>query len=160
MTGVQTCALPIFGLTPEPGLPTKNQKRLVREALYMYSHKGTMNGLETYAESLTGFAPTINVSSNMMLTVQDSTFYETVGNWTATNATLSSTTEMVPPTNGDNVIDSTYACKIVASSSGVASVGNTTPIEFGVPVTADSEYTVSAKIKSPTSAGSMVLSTT
>ena len=27
------------GLTPEPGLPTKNQKRLVREALYMYSHK-------------------------------------------------------------------------------------------------------------------------
>ena len=24
------------GLTPEPGLPTKNQKRLIREALYMY----------------------------------------------------------------------------------------------------------------------------
>lgn len=148
------------GLVPEPGLPTKNQKRLVREALYMYSHKGTLNGLQTYAEALTGFAPTINVSTNLMLTPQDSTFYQTVGSWTATNATIESTTEMVPTTNGVNVIDEVYAGKIVASSSGVASTGTTNPIELGVPVTADTEYTVSAKIKSPTSAGNMVLTIT
>jgi hypothetical protein len=143
------------GLTPEPNLPVRNQKRLIREALYMYSHKGTKSGLETYAESLTGFAPTITVSSNLLLTRQDSTFYNGVGNWTATNGTLTASTDLVPDTTVTTNVDTVYTCKIVASAAGSMVVGNTSPITLGVPINSSTEYTMSLKLKSPTSAGSI-----
>jgi hypothetical protein len=143
-----------FGLDLEPNLPVRNQKRLIREAIFMYTHKGLSDGIQTYAESLTGYAPTLTVSENLLLSVQDSTFYGSVGNWTATNATLSSSTEQVADT-GDNVIDGTDTCKIIASSAGLMSLGNVLPITKGVPVTAGTEYIMSLKLKSPTSAGNI-----
>ena len=145
------------GLVPEPALPVKNQKRLIREALYMYSHKGMKSGIDAYAESLTGFAPTTTLSTNLLLSVQDSTFYNSIGNWTATNAVLTSSTEQVPAT-GTNVIDNVYTGKLVASSSGAMQLGNTAPITRGVPVLPSTEYTVSCKLKSPSSAGNITLS--
>ena len=147
------------GLTPEPGLPTKNQKRLIREALYMYSHKGTQTALETYVESLTGFAPTITVSPNLLLSVQDSTFYDSTGNWVATNATISSSTDLVPNV-GTNVIDGVYTCKIEATDSGYIRLGYDDVVTKGVPVTASTEYTFSCQLKSPTSAGNITLGIT
>lgn len=162
-TGIETPVelLPVevanLGLTPEPGLPTKNQKRLIREALYMYSHKGTKLGLETYAESLTGYAPTITVSENTLLTVQDSTFYGGIGNWVASNATLTSSNEQVPDPE-DNQIDTIYTGKVVATNSGSMVLGASNIITKGIPVKPETEYTVSCKLKSPTSAGNITLS--
>jgi hypothetical protein len=162
-TGIETPIqlLPIefsnLGLTPEPGLPTKNQKRLVREALYMYSHKGTKFGLETYAESLTGYAPTINVSQNLLLNVQDSTFYNGIGNWIASNATLTSSTEQVP-SSVTAQIDTVYTGKIIASNSGNIVLGASNLITKGVPIKPSTQYTVSCKLKSPSSAGNITLS--
>jgi hypothetical protein len=144
------------GLVPEPGLPVKNQKRLIREALSLYSTKGTELGINAYAESLTGFAPTTTLSTNLLLSVQDSTFYNSIGNWTATNATLTSSNEQVPAT-GTNVIDNVYTGKIVASNAGAMQLGNTAPITRGVPVLPDTEYVVSCKLKSPSSAGNITL---
>jgi len=146
-----------LGLTPEPALPVKNQKRLIREALYMYSHKGMLSGINAYAESLTGFAPTTTLSENILLSVQDSTFYGSVGNWTATNATLTSSTEQVPAT-GANVIDTVYTGKVVASNAGSMQLGNSAPITRGAPVLPDTEYVLSCKLKSPSSAGNITLS--
>lgn len=142
------------GLELEPSIPVKNQKRLVREALYMYKHKGLHSGLSTYVESLTGYAPTITTSTNLILTFQDSTFFKTTGNWSATNATISSSTEQVPVT-GDLVIDTTDSCKIVASGSGVMSNGTANPITRGIPVNAETDYVLSLKLKSPASAGNI-----
>ena len=144
------------GLVPEPALPVKNQKRLIREALSLYSNKGTELGINAYAESLTGFAPTTTLSTNLLLSVQDSTFYNSIGNWTATNATLTSSNEQVPAT-GTNVIDNVYTGKIVASAAGAMQLGNTAPITGGVPVLPDTEYVVSCKLKSPSSAGNITL---
>ena len=146
-----------LGLVPEPAIPVKNQKRLIREALYMYSRKGMENGINAYAESLTGFAPTTTLSSNLLLSVDDSTFYGSIGNWTATNATLTSSNEQVPA-SGTNVIDNVYTGKIVAAASGSMQLGNTAPITRGVPVLPDTEYIVSCKLKSPSSAGNVTLS--
>lgn len=145
------------GLVPELAIPVKNQKRLIREALYMYSHKGMQSGINAYAESLTGFAPTTTLSPNLLLSVQDSTFYESIGNWTATNAVLTPSTEQVPAT-GTNVIDNVYTGKLVAASSGVMQLGDTAPITRGTPVLPSTEYTVSCKLKSPSSAGNITLS--
>lgn len=144
-----------YGLTPEPALPIKNQKRLVREALYMYSRKGTELALGTYIESLTGYNPTITVSPNLLLSVQDSTFYNSVGNWVATNAVLTSSNEQVPVIT-DTVIDTVYSGKVVAaSSSATITLGEDAPITKGIPVNSDTDFVVGFKIKSPSSAGSV-----
>ncbi len=162
-TGIETPVelLPLevasLGLTPEAGLPTKNRKRLIREANYLYARKGTQLALETYAESLTGFEPTITVSENLLLTVQDSTFYGGIGNWVATNAVLTSSTEQVPDSN-TNQIDTTKTGKIVASNSGSMVLGATNIITKGVPVLPSTAYIVSCKLKSPASAGNITLS--
>jgi hypothetical protein len=162
-TGIETPVelLPLevasLGLTPEAGLPTKNRKRLIREANYLYARKGTKLALETYAESLTGFEPTITVSENLLLTVQDSTFYGGIGNWVASNAVLTSSTDQVPDSN-TNQIDTTKTGKIVASNSGSMILGATNIVTKGVPVLPSTAYIVSCKLKSPASAGNITLS--
>jgi phage tail-like protein len=145
------------GLDYEPNIPVRNRKRLVREAIYMYNHKGTKLGLETYVESLTNYSPTITVSPNLFLTVQDSTFYNSVGNWQTNACTISSVTSQVPPTS-TKVIDEEYTCQVVAASgSAYITLGESAPITLGVPVAESTEYTFGFQGKSPTSAGNITL---
>ena len=92
-----------------------------------------------------------------MLTVQDSTFYGGVGNWVASNAVLTSSTEQVPDSN-TNQIDTTKTGKIVASNAGSMVLGAGDIITKGVPVLSSTEYTVSCKLKSPASDGNITLS--
>jgi hypothetical protein len=146
------------GLNQEQSIPLKNQKQLIREAFFMYSNKGLEDGIATYVESLTGYAPVLTVSTNLLLTVQDSTFYNSIGNWTATSATIATSNEQVPNTSSTNQIDHVYTCKVIASGSGSMSLGNADPIKKGVPVKAETEYTASCKLKSPASAGNITLS--
>ena len=154
MIGAQAYDL---GLNYELGLPVTNQKMLIREAPYMYSHKGLVTGINTYVESLTGYAPTTTSSTNLLLSVQDSTFYGTTGNWIPTNATISSSTTVVPPTNAKQ-IDTTQTCKIIASASGSMVLGLADPIRTGVPVLPSTQYTTSLQLNSPASAGNITLS--
>lgn len=145
-----------LGLDLEPSISIRNQKRMAREGIYLYSHKGLKNGLETYVESLTGYAPTITVSPNILLSVQDSSFYNSIGNWLTNTCTLEASTAQVPVTT-DYVIDSTYSGKVVASGAAYITLGADDPIRKGIPVKADTDYTFSYKIKSPSSAGSTTL---
>lgn len=145
------------GLEQEPNLPIVNQRRLIRDANYLYSTKGTKRGIENYAESLTGFIPTATVSPNLMLNIQDSTFYQSIGDWEATNATLTAVDTMIPATT-TNQIDEVYTCRIVASGAGSMTLAADLPVKNGIPVSHSTEYTISCKIKSPTSAGSITLS--
>lgn len=145
------------GLDIEPNLPVRSQKKLIREAIYMYNNKGTRTGLETYVESLTGYAPTITVSNNLFLTAQDSTFYNSVGNWTTSACTISAVTSQIPASSA-NVIDDEYTCQVVASSgSAYIALGESSPITLGIPVDEETEYTFGFQGKSPTSAGNITL---
>ena len=145
------------GLDYEPNIPLKNQKQLIREALYMYGHKGLQTSLETYVESLTGYAPVISVSSNLLLTAQDSTFYNSVGSWQTNACTISAVTSQVPPTS-TKVIDDEYTCEVVAASgSAYITLGENNPITRGAPVNESTEYTFGFQGKSPTSAGNITL---
>jgi hypothetical protein len=140
------------GLIPEPNLPLKSQKILLRESLYLYSHKGLKSGIETYSESLTGYAPTVSLSTNCLLTVQDSTFYKSIGNWQVNSCTLEESTLQVPVIT-DYVIDTEYSGKVTSVNSSYITLGADDTIHKGIPVTEDTDYTFSYKIKSPTSAG-------
>jgi len=139
------------GLNPEPNLPMLRQRALIREAIPLYGNKGTTLGVSSYAESLTGFAPTVTVSPNLMLTIQDSTFYESVGRWAASSATISSTDEMVPD-NADNSIDLVYTLKVIAATTSASiSLGLSAPIKQGIPISPSTEYVYRANIKCPAS---------
>jgi hypothetical protein len=143
-----------LGLNYENNLPTKNQKMLIREALYLYQHKGTIKALDAYVEALTGWAPTTTVSSNLLLSPQDSTFYQTVGNWTHTSAgTLTSDITQSDLPTGTNILDNKYTCKIVASGAGSMSLGMDSPIMKGVPVVEGTDYILSFQVKKTTGTG-------
>jgi hypothetical protein len=156
-----------LGLPVQYNLPVINQRRLIREALYLYSKRGTKVGLEGYAEALTGYIPNATVSPNLLLSVQDSTFYYTLdglelfsgsklGNWTFVNSTAEASTAQAPAP-GNNVIDEVYSCEVIASDPFYMTLGYANPITKAVPVNELTQYTTSCKIKSPASDGNMTI---
>jgi len=159
--GTPASLLPIellnAGFTTEQNLPVKYQKKLGRDAFYLYANRGLEVGIGAYVEDLTGYAPDITVSPNRMLTIQDSTFLNSIGNWTTSNVTLTSVTEQVPVIT-DYVIDEGYTGKCVTTGSNAYIIlGNVDPVRKGIPVTADTDYTFGYKYKSPASAGTVTL---
>lgn len=129
------------GLNPEPNLPPLRQRALIREALGLYSKKGTALGVAGYAESLTGFAPTVTVSPNLLLSPQDSTFYGSVGNWVSTVDTIAAVTDTPTSTLSTSyVIDSEYSCKITATGVHQMTLGLEDPVRLGIPVLPEVEY--------------------
>jgi hypothetical protein len=107
-----------LGLTPESGLPNKSQKKLIRESVFLYKNKGTYLGVSGYIEALTGYAPTVTVSPNLLLDVQDSSFTNGVGRWTSRHGVLTSVSNKTAPT-GNNAIDKVYSGRFVTSVSTV-----------------------------------------
>lgn len=147
-----------LGLLPEPTIAASNQRRLIREAIPSYSSKGTLLGIQNYAEALTSYIPEGTISSNLMLTPQDSTFYNSTGRWTATGGTLAATEELLPSIQ-TNTIDKTWTCKITASGSGSMKLGITNPLTQGVPCLSLPylPYTIGLKVKSPASSGTITV---
>lgn len=136
-----------LGLEPEAYISTKNQKRLVREATYILANKGTPNAVQTYAEALTGLAPVVTSSPNLLLSVQDSSFYKGLGDWQPVgNGELSLEQTVLPPstTLEPNAIDTAYCGKLVANTTNVAIQNGTQYANLtGSPVTAGKSYTFS-----------------
>jgi hypothetical protein len=141
-----------FGIEVEPYIATKQQRKLVRNAISIYQNKGTLKGIEAFVESYTGYAPTITSSPNLVLSTQDSTFTNGVGFWKAIgNATIS------PETTVPGVLESVepyienngYVAKITINTVGSKIVnGNTKPVTQGTPVTPGTAYTFSGYGKS------------
>lgn len=139
---------------------TKTQKYLVRDSIYIYSRKGTAAGLNRFVKAITGYVPTITVSSNMLLSIQDSTFYNGVGNWKGSVGVVLSalnTTDVPTIGSSDLVVDNSWILKVdtTAAVSPYPEVylGSDDPILTGVPVTAGVEYTFSYWIKKGSSSG-------
>ena len=138
---------------------TKTQKYLVRDAIYTYSRKGTAAGLNRFVKAITGYVPTITVSSNLMLSLQESTFYNGIGNWKISNGTVSMTatnTSDVPAVGGsDLVVDNNWIATVVATAGTypTISLGFDSPILTGIPVTAGLEYSLSYWIKRNSTTG-------
>lgn len=146
--------LPLAKQLGIPTLPTaslKTQKRLIREAIYIQKQKGTENGISTFTEALTGFSPTVSVSPNLLLSLQESTFYNGVGNWknVSSNLTLTPTIEAGTPTGEDYAVDSSWSGKYHTISTGGTSwlLGYDNPVLEGIPVSAETEYRFSLYAK-------------
>ena len=138
-----------LGLIPELALPEKTQKKLIRDALYVYSRKGTASSVSALMENLTGFAPTITSNKNLFLTIQDSSFYNDYGRWLPTgNMDISLETTTVTPSE-PNAVNNGNCLKIVVSTAGaVLANGTSTPTTLGIPITASTSYSFSYYVKS------------
>lgn len=145
-----------FGLTPASDETILRQKKLIREAIYMYSRKGTFTALSTLIEALTSYAPTIEQAPNLFLSNQDSTFNGSIGSWVAEgDGTFTSVIEVAVPSGEDFQIDNEYSGKIIANSPGFKITnGSTAPITRGIPVKRGVEYTFSF-FSQRTAAGAM-----
>lgn len=151
-----------LGLPKESAISVKNQKRLVREALYMYSRKGTLNALNTYVESLTGFNPVITTSPNIMLSAQDSTFYKGKGFWQVIGGCELTVDQTIIPSTAESLqIDNSYTGKVVVATSGARiKNGEDAPVTRGIPVDAGTQYTFSYYVQKTTATGAVVPSIT
>jgi hypothetical protein len=134
-----------LGIPLEYSLGLRAMKKMVREAVFLHNNKSTTLGVGTLAENLTGFSPTVTQTKNLMLTMQDSTFYKGVGNWLVNgNGTIQSANNFVPASGLENAADITYTGKIVTSSNNVKiSNGVSRPKTTGVPVSGDVDYNFS-----------------
>jgi hypothetical protein len=142
----------MYGLTPESTFAAKSQKRMVREASYIYANKGTQGATETLVESITGFAPRVTTSENLFLSVQDSSFYTDVGFWqayggatlSAVNMTTTYPSISVPKVSAPNAIDLDWAGKVVVGTANAyISSSNNSIFTKGIPVKEGTQYTFS-----------------
>lgn len=147
-----------YNLPAESSLPIKNQKKLIRDAIYLYQTKGTKTCIETLTEDVTGFAPTITMSPNLMLTNQDSTFYRGVGSWTPQgDCTIVVDNSVIPPTAELSSADRYYCAKVTVGTEGAKlDNGSNRPVTLGIPVTAETVYTFSLYAKSTASSATIL----
>jgi hypothetical protein len=144
-----------LGLPLDPRGITRQQKRLVREAVRIYKGKGTKKSLDEFAESMTSFSPSTTETNNLLLSIQDSTFnipswFEgAVGRWVhSDNATISVDTSIAAPTETYS-LDPIFLCKIVTSTTlQDIGLGIDEPITRGIPVTGGKYYQFSYYTKS------------
>lgn len=162
IVGLQTYE---FGLPEDNQILTKAQKRLNREATFIYKRKGTLSGASSFIESMTGYAANLSLTKNLLLSYEDSTFAipnwsdgtletptvdpDPIGGWLPNNSdiTLSVSADRAVQSGITSSLDSIYSCKAVVSTTGTTmSLGTNLPALYGIPITAGEEYSLSAYI--------------
>jgi hypothetical protein len=141
------------GLPLEEHLATKQQRRLTSQANFIYQDKGKRNGIEAYVESLTGFAPEVTVSPNILLTPQDSSFTKGLGFWTPVgNLSLQIDDSTPGPTTELYSVSNAHVAKVVVSTADSKIVsGIQKPVTQGIPVDSGLSYSFSGYVKTAAS---------
>ena len=150
MQGISTPALSYLqslqlGLTTDSATTSGRQERLIREAVRIYQQKGTRNSLNALIESLTGFAPVLTDSPNVMLSVEDSSFTGGIGSWVPTGGVTIAVESKIrtPDTEANSIDQNNCAVVTVPSTGGTLTNGTIQPVLNGVPVVPGTEYTFS-----------------
>jgi phage tail-like protein len=104
---------------------TRYLRRLVREAQYIYSHKGTASGLSTYLEALTGYNATVATSPNLFLSNQDSTFRD----WSSYSQSVASNTANITGASSNGTY-ATYTAPNQFLLGQVVTVTGVTPSSY------------------------------
>jgi hypothetical protein len=143
-----------LGLPILPSLNMLTQKKLIRQAMYLYKHKGTLAAIQEYASTLTGYPTTVSESPNLLLSQQDSSFYYGVGSWVSSGSgvTLTADTSGGPTTEAYS-LDTTYVGKVVTTvTTGNISLGSNTPILNALPVAGSNALSLSFYVKAAATA--------
>jgi hypothetical protein len=153
-----TAQAKMFNFSEESWLNLHSQKRLIRDAIFIYKNKGTLNAINSAVEGYSGYSSTITVSPNLLLNHQDSSFYKGIGNWKSSGCTLTSVTSQATPTGVTYAIDKSYTGSVVvASVNATLNLGNDTPNLTGVPIKGGTTYSFFSYIKSPSATGNVTV---
>ena len=142
------------GLPYEPNGVTRAQKKLIRDAIWTYSRKGTLLGLQKFVENITGYSSSITVLPNLLLSMQDASFYKGIGNWTSSSyATLTAEQNVVPTAGSSDVVyDTEWVGKVVTTATNqTINSGSDSPVTKGIPVEPLTDYTLYFWVKSAAS---------
>ena len=74
-----------YGMTYEPSIGAANNRKLLRNAGKIVGKRGTTASVVNYISSITGWGVNLRIGSNMLLDHNDSSFQESIGNWSAQN---------------------------------------------------------------------------
>ena len=159
-----------FGLKYEPYVGLQQARILLRNAVKIYSEKGSVQGLKTYVTAFSGYNCRINPITNYMLDVNSSSFKESTGFWrSVSNATLAQGTlesetpsiapysEVTSPSNYPN--GQAGFLKVTANSAADVEIacGTLDVRTLGIPVQSGRSYTLSAYSRAKTTARNVVL---
>lgn len=140
-----------IGMPDEYTLGTVSNFRLYRESGYIYRNKGTLSGIATFVEALTGWQTLVKNSSNLLLSLDDASFEYSVGNWGPTGGALTRAVVdgvlVTTPTNTYETADAPFARAGVGKMTMSATSGSLTlPAdghrEKSIPVSAGTSYTL------------------
>lgn len=104
VTKVNSTLIPLmlkqFGITYESEIGAQQARVLLRDAVQLQKEKGSLQGLKEYVKSFSGYSlaspvtgaslPAVEgvvIGHNMMLSYDDSSFEDSIGNWEPTTAT-------------------------------------------------------------------------
>ena len=148
------------GMPSEYTIGIATTSRLFRESGFIYRNKGTVSGIATYVESLTGWQTTVTESTNMLLSIDDGSFEYSTGNWGISGGTLAKVTTDGPtfPYEATNAPFSRLGVGEVTLTSTAATMtlpGNASRLGM-IPVTAGTTYYINVPHRRGTSASPTV----
>ena len=158
-----------FGFTYEAEMGIQQGRRLLQNAANIYLKRGSIDGLKTFASAFSGYNTYLGSVKNLMLTVEDSSFENTVGNWgTLVSGTISSVsgagespavTPYLESTSPANYPNGTNGLLKAVGGSGTTKfgVGMDYPVTAGIPVVAGTAYTFSIYSRAKTTTRSISL---
>lgn len=131
----------------------RNLRRYLTSASTYSETKGTQNGIEAMATAITGWPVTATVSPNLMLDTDDSSAENSIGRWGSASGTISRVSV------GGGGVTSPVDAGVITQAAGetphlqgsvftfapsgataAMSLGNTEPVNEGIPVTAGTAY--------------------
>ena len=158
------------GFPFEKEIGIQQARSLLKNAIKIYSERGSLSGLKTFITAFTGFNADVKPPLNLMLDYNNASFKESIGFWESTgNATLTrgtATSETPPvspyvePDSLSNFPNTTVGfLKATAVGSGEVSFacGATAPLTRGIPVTAGTAYNFACYTRAKTTARTVVV---
>lgn len=159
-----------FGFQFENEIGIQQARVLLQNAVKIYAERGSSNGLKTFVSAFTGYNCDIKPVTNLMLSLNDSSFRESIGFWESlTNATLSrgtATTETPAvspyeePTSPSNFPNSAVGfLKVTVPAAGAAELvcGKSAILTRAIPVEPGAQYALSTYSQAKTAARNIVV---
>ena len=110
------------GMPSEYILGVAANARLYREAGFIYRNKGTLRGLTTFVEALTGWQALVTDSTNLILSLDDGSFERSTGNWSYSPSAVSLTVEPIVELGMQGPVVPTETDEYPFSRLGVAKI--------------------------------------
>lgn len=159
-----------FGFAFEKEIGLQQARSLLKNAIKIYSERGSLSGLKTFVTAFTGFNCDISEPVNLMLDYNNSSFKESLGFWqsientTLFRATATSETPSIDPysepTSPSNFPNAAFGfLRTTANTAAdmLIECGTSNPLTRGIPVNPGTVYNLTCFTRAKTTARTVTL---